>query len=202
MSGQVSANKRGVILDAGVGAHSSLSQILIWDNGQLRAVFSDKDNPTFRAYSALSTDVNRDQIIEIPLMITPPGWEKAAMVEIPWIIQYFNWDGEAGLSYVLERYMDNTRGFYIDIPKSWSGKYTLEKTDTSVRFMTTAEKALLAEIRFVPVEQWKGDQVDTLVELTRTATTVFTINKGAVDSDKSFFHLVTETIDQGEDNPS
>ena len=135
-------------------------------------------------------------------MITPPGWEKEAMAGIPWIFQYYNWDGEAGLTYVLERYLDNTRGFYIDIPKGWSGKYTLEKTDTSVRFVTTAEKALLAEIRFVPVAQWKGDQVDTWVELTRTATTVYTINKGAVDSDKSFFHLVTETIDQGEDNPS
>jgi hypothetical protein len=199
LSGQVSANKRAVILEAGIGAHSSKTQLLVWDAGQLKTIFPERDNPTFRAYSALSMDVDQDGIVEIPKMIAPPGYEEAAMVEIPWILQFYKWDGGTGLSFVLERYTENNRGFYINIPQDWYGRYTLERTEHSLRFLSMPDRSLLAEIRYIPVELWRDDEDGAWIELTRTANTVYIINQAAASSGKEFFHLVTETVGQEED---
>lgn len=196
ISGNGAAGRRAIFLDASVGAHSSYTQILVWDAGRLKAVLSDS---TFRAYSALSSDVDGDGIIEIPLMRATPGWENAAMAETPWVYPYYKWDGNSGLTFVLERYYNNALGYYIEIPKEWLSLYTLEKTEQSIRFLKTTDRALLAEFRFIPIEQYKSEQVSGWVELTRTATTVFVVNEAAEQVGRAAFHLVTDTPQLEED---
>lgn len=198
IAGAVAPSQRGILLDAGVGAHSSTTQLLLWENGRLRAVFSDRSNPTFRAYTALSTDVDGDGILDIPLMKEAPGWEEAAMAYKAWLYPYYKWDGKNGLTFVLERYYNNEQGYYVDIPKDWVNRYTVEKTPQSVRFVGLTGGQLLAEIRAVPVDQWT-ESAGGWIELTRTGSTVFEVNTEAAPVGRSAFHLITETTQQKED---
>ncbi|WP_127581482.1 hypothetical protein [Paenibacillus koleovorans] len=199
MVGQAMPGRKSIVLDGGVGAHSSYTQLIIWEKGNLKAVFPDASNPTFRAYSAVSSDVNEDGVIDIPLMLTPPGWEGKAMVEMQWIYAYMNWDGGTGLTYVMERYISNAQGFYFDVPKEWKGTYTFEPQAQSIRFVAVHDRKTLAEIRYVPIDKWKEGAEPGWTPLVRTSTTVYAVNTDSYDMARNAFHLVTESPELAEE---
>ncbi|MDD2585029.1 MAG: hypothetical protein PHT79_01705 [Syntrophomonadaceae bacterium] len=131
--GNVSKDQKAVFLDMGIGAHSAYTDILIMENGELKSALTDDNGSatekTFKAYNRDSLDVNGDGIIEVGLLQEPPGHEQAAMVEIPWIETWHQWDGQSGLVQVVESRWDYFGSYRFTMPEEWLGKVTLKVID-------------------------------------------------------------------------
>ncbi|TVY06712.1 hypothetical protein FPZ49_28070 [Paenibacillus cremeus] len=176
VAGKVTKDRRGVVLDSALGAHSSQTELIVFDQGGLRSVLDTK--LTMKAYTGKSEDADRDGILEIAGMRAPLGYENKALAVTPWIYTFAKWDGAAGLTPVLERYANNDKGYELDIPEQWKQQYTLEVTDTSATFWTYPERKRLAEIRTVPVKTWTDNDAEWTV-LRRTADKVYAVNRDA-----------------------
>ncbi|AFH60919.1 hypothetical protein ACVNS2_09695 [Paenibacillus caseinilyticus] len=195
ISGRVTPELRGVVLDAAVGAHSSYTEMLIYRDGRLRRAFDPK--LTSKAYTAQSEDADRDGILDVVGMEAPPGWEKQPIALIPWIYTYSRWDGSGGFQRVLQRYWSGQDGYYFDFPAEWPPETTLEVEEgTAVRFIAAPGSTVrLAEIRMFPIEAWNEEQTDWL-PVHRTADKVLAINREAEEY-RSLLHLLSEMKSEG-----
>ncbi|EGL16554.1 MULTISPECIES: hypothetical protein [Paenibacillus] len=167
--GKATDSQNGIFVDTGLGANTSYTSLLVWNNGKLKDVFSAKDEQgnvqTFKEYKGRSQDVNGDGIMEIELLKIPPFIENSNPTDMPWIHQWYQWDGANGLKWVHENYYDNNVTYRFDFPESWRGKITLErsKSDRADGYTTfyylsanRKEKAELLTIRYYPTEQWEN----------------------------------------------
>ena len=138
ISGNVSDNKKGFLIDVSVGAHSSYTDLIIFRSGRLSNVFYNKKweytDITFRPYSSVSCDIDNDEILEIPLLRVPKGYENAPVIEIPFITVWMEWNGLNGLKYDVETYIDNKNNFVITFPKKWRNNITLKVEDNRYFF--------------------------------------------------------------------
>ncbi|MGE5701777.1 MAG: VCBS repeat-containing protein [Clostridia bacterium] len=128
--GQAAPGKNGLFIDAGVGAHSAYTALLILKNGKLQNVFNENNNETeqtFKPYALASEDANHDGIIEIGVQREPAGSEEYAMADMPWINVWHQWDGQHGLKPVMETYAEYGVGYAFRIPERWIGKYTVQR---------------------------------------------------------------------------
>ncbi|TBL80567.1 FG-GAP repeat domain-containing protein [Paenibacillus thalictri] len=159
--GNVAAGRQGVVLDMSVGAHSSQTQLVVFDQDELKTPLPVER--TFKAYSGLSEDADGDGIIEISGMKQPPGWEQEPMYKIPWIMTYARWDGDKGLIPVMERYNNLGLGYYFNIPKDWGDGYTVEiDGEHIVRFVSYPDRKQLAAIRMFSLEEWAQETSDAM----------------------------------------
>jgi hypothetical protein len=133
---------------------------------------------TYKAYSGLSEDIDGDGIIEISGMREPLGMGQTAMVNMPWIYQYFRWDGAGGLTPILEQYINMRHGYTLQIPPEWNKSFTIDQNDANeTRFLTyPGERKLLAAVRMFPLAQWTGDTPEW-VEVRRTTDAVIVIDR-------------------------
>ncbi|MGM0712907.1 VCBS repeat-containing protein [Brevibacillus parabrevis] len=163
--GKASPTRNALFIESGVGAHSSATDLLLWENGELRnplAKVEGEMDLTFKAYSLYSEDINGDGIIEVGTMIQPLGTEDMAMAEIPWISSYFQWDGKTGLKHVEDHYQNFAQGIDLKIPDKWRDKYSLATLPSSnsftMRFFYYGEngknKAELLTLQSVPQTEW------------------------------------------------
>lgn len=163
--GKASPDKNGLFIEAGLGAHSASTDLLIWDHGELRnplAKMNGEMDLTFKPYPLYSEDINGDGIIEIGIGTQPPGTEDLSMAEIPWVSSYFQWDGKNGLKHVQDRYQNYEAGLDFTIPAKWAGKYTVERGPEPDSLTTRLlyygdngkEKAELLTLQVVPQREW------------------------------------------------
>lgn len=164
--GKASPTQNGLFIEAGLGAHSGSTELLLWDNGTLRNPLARKEGEmdlTFKPYSLYSEDINGDGIIEIGVSTQPPGTDDLSMAEIPWISSYFQWDGQTGLKPVEEHYQNYLMGYDFRIPAKWEGNYTLstsaqDPNSILTRFFYYADngktKAELLTLQTVPMQEW------------------------------------------------
>ncbi|MFD2369547.1 VCBS repeat-containing protein [Brevibacillus sp. GCM10020057] len=159
--GKASATQPGLFIEAGLGAHSASTELLVWDNGQLRDPLAKIDGQidlTFKPYPLYSEDINDDGIIEIGISTQPPGSEDLPMAAVPWISSYYRWDGAKGLIHVEDHYQNYGNGMDFRIPAKWEGKYTVEvgqQTDSPpIRLLyydeAAGKKAELLTLQAVP----------------------------------------------------
>ncbi|GIP34425.1 VCBS repeat-containing protein [Paenibacillus sp. J2TS4] len=131
--GNATESRKGVFIDAGVGAHSSTTTLLVMEEGRLRDVFGGakaKDGGgIYNPYTVMSEDINQDGIIEIDLMRQPPGTEELPMVAVPWIHSWHQWDGLDGLKRVHDNFYDFSAGFRFDFPDGWHDRITITKEE-------------------------------------------------------------------------
>ncbi len=193
LGGRVSADKRGVVLDASVGAHSSYTELLVYEGGKLKRALPPQT--TYKAYSGKSEDADGDGILEISGMYAPPGYENEAMASIPWIETFAKWDGGRGLTTVLERYFNGEYGYTFDIPPEWKDRFTVKKSENSVRFVNPGDGGLLAEIRAFPQAEWT-DEPESWAVLSRTMDQVYAIDANGA-AYRSFFRLLSEARAEG-----
>lgn len=129
--GNVSKERKAVFIDMGVGAHSAYTDILVLEAKHLQSILTDEKadafEKTFKPYPSNSEDINNDNIIEVGLFRQPPGYEEAAMVEIPWIETWYQWDGKTGLKKVGESRWDYFGGYRFTVPEKWEDRFTLKK---------------------------------------------------------------------------
>jgi hypothetical protein len=165
--GAAAKGLQGIFVDMGVGAHSAVTKLLIRENGEFKNIFNDVQ--TFKAYSLPSKDINNDGIVEIGMLIAPPETEESAMAGIPWVNNWYQWDGESGLMLepVREDYSNYFEGYQFIIPENWRSKYTINKEADensaveSVHFTYLAaekKKAELLALYHLPKEEWQKQE--------------------------------------------
>lgn len=160
--GNITPDKRGIILDAISGEHSGYSIIIVMEDGQLVDLIPDQ-SATLKDYQIMSGDVNDDGILEIGMLETPRGWEYIAFDDIPWLFSYYRWDPSNGLTFVMQQYMDLEGRFYFNLPKEWWGKVTIDIKsikDELINFIDIDTNATLAEIRFFSLAEWEQVKED------------------------------------------
>lgn len=195
VAGFVTENKRGLLLDTGVGAHSSTTQLVHFEDKQLVKAFSDDQAP-FNPRPAMSGDYNHDGILEFAIDTAPKGSEDEPYVSTPWVTEYYRWDGKQKLSDtpLYRRFYDYTNGFYLEIPAEWKNDFGVKRTEdaASVRFYSPATGRTIVEWETVPKENYDPDDPQ-FKEIGRTDKTV-TLLKITPDSSKyaDDFHSVTE----------
>jgi hypothetical protein len=176
VGGVTAAGRQGAVLDASIGAHSSYTSLVVYEQGGLSLPLAT--SLTYKAYSGLSEDIDGDGIIEISGMREPLGMGQTAMVNMPWIYQYFRWDGAGGLTPILEQYINMRHGYTLQIPPEWNKSFTIDQNDANeTRFLTyPGERKLLAAVRMFPLAQWTGDTPEW-VEVRRTTDAVIVIDR-------------------------
>lgn len=163
--GKASAEKKGIFIEAGMGAHSAMTELLIYEDGQLHRplVAAGKEiDLTFKPYSLGSEDINDDGIIEIGIHTQPPGTDELPMAEVPWISSYYQWRGGTELSHIEDHFQSQTLGFDFRIPEKWKDKYTIEQNpdpgSAVVHMMYYGQngenKATLLTFQAMPQAEW------------------------------------------------
>ncbi|WP_379145661.1 VCBS repeat-containing protein [Paenibacillus sp. sgz500992] len=150
-------SKNALFIDAAVGAHSSYTSLLTWENGKFIDILATEDyqrdeladsrdivlgplvskangllgenNMAIKDYPLYSSDINGDGIVEIGFLVPPAGTESFAPLATPFITKYYQWDGQSGLKFVEEHF--DRWGYNFHIPQSWTGKYKLVAPEES-----------------------------------------------------------------------
>ncbi|HZG13954.1 MAG TPA: VCBS repeat-containing protein [Candidatus Bathyarchaeia archaeon] len=138
-------SKKGIFVDYGVGAHSGMTDLYIWEQGQLKNVLRQSEVPLgFKPYPVPSKDVNGDGIFEIGAHVEPPGSGEMAMAEIAWITAWSQWDGQNGFIPVEEHFTDYQAGYDFTIPTEWKDQFTVKKENNgdfnTIRFFTLEDQ--------------------------------------------------------------
>lgn len=165
--GKASATTNGLFIEAGLGAHSASTELLIWDNGELRNPLKKLDqeiDPTFKPYPLYSEDIDEDGVVEVGIHVQPPGTDDLPMASIPWIYAYYQWDGKDGLVHMEDHYRNYVYGIDFQIPEKWGDAFTLEEDpEPDSRIVNlfyydeaSGDTALLLTLQAIPKQEWKG----------------------------------------------
>lgn len=144
--GKVAADRVGVVVQVGIGAHSAFTSLLVWDGSKLVDVFAREGEGgtpdiTFSPYSTQSDDFDHDGILEIGKLVMPKGSEGDSMAGTPWLQEWGRWDGGHGLIPVYRNYYDYDAEFRFDPPKEWGMDYSVRKEYLATSRSITFERA-------------------------------------------------------------
>jgi len=100
LKGQVSENVRGVYIDGSKGTNATVTELIYYAEEALTAPFYDEieniTTMTFRESTTLCRDVDNDGVIEIPMPVPLPGYEKKTLAEQ---VRMTNWYVYTGKGY-------------------------------------------------------------------------------------------------------
>lgn len=189
VAGKVSENKNGVIIDSGLGAHSGLTELLVYEGNAFKNIFSDlEDNGILNPYMVVSGDYDEDGILEIPILREPMGYEGVAMAYISWITVWNKWDGKDGLYPIAEAYYNYSDGYYFKFPAKWDKKVTIDVSNedlgnSKVVFSylrnPKSKKRPLFAINTFSLKQWKElgkYHSEKYIEIQRNIDKVYVVN--------------------------
>ncbi len=138
--GNASTDQIGLFMDASSGAHSAFTDLLVYKDGEFQNVFYDpkwrRVDKTYKAYPAITTDVDNDGIVEIPLLRAPFGYEGSSMAETEWITTWYKWDGKSGLIFSSESYTNGRLGFEYHFPFKWKQNMTVGLSGDELKHVT------------------------------------------------------------------
>ncbi len=189
--GTLADGKKALYADSGLGAHSMLTEIIVYNNGTLSKVGDPSDSVLLKPYPLYSRDLNGDGIIEVGGMYSPKGYEDAAMAEIPFIYTYQDYKLDGSFQVVEERYADNGQHFYISFPKELYEGVTVKRLDDGVELLSTQGDALLFQVKWALKEAVPADAV--LLASTKD-TAFYTESKSETKIPASAFHLMEEEL--------
>lgn len=201
----------GIFLDAGLGAHSSETELIVMRDGKLKNVFYNEEKgiieETFRAYSTLNEDIDNDGIIEIPLLRQPIGHEHTAMADIPWISSWHKWDGKDGLELVSEGYHNVRQEYYFNFPDKWDDRITIDRNieeDKDERVFSYIDKEnkryRLVTIISIDVEKYDENKIkESYVEIMRQGKKIYFADISD-DDYKESINKMKLTIDEVKEN--
>ncbi|USB34932.1 hypothetical protein [Paenibacillus sp. YPG26] len=162
MSGMVTPNQKGIILDASYLTHSAYSTLIMMRDNKLVNVLDQDDN--LNDLPIRSGDVNDDNILEMGRLKIPSGWEKVILDKPPRFLDYYQWEEKVtsgdlkDMKFIKEQYMDPDGRFVFNFPDDLKGKVTLDQSsvmDQYLKFIKIENQELVAEIKFVPLSQWE-----------------------------------------------
>ncbi|MDP5272707.1 hypothetical protein [Chengkuizengella axinellae] len=172
-SGLVSLEQeKGIVLDAVSETQTAYTNILLFDGSNLKSVFNGEQEINDKLYRLNSEDINHDGIIEIGIPRVPVGYEDTDDRYIPYIDSYYRWDGDKGIQFVSERYINYAYDYRYELP--WIPENVTIESDLDykeIQFISTADQSLLFDIYVIPIE--KGDQLEGKIVLARKGNYVY-----------------------------
>ncbi|MDO7904892.1 hypothetical protein Q5741_00525 [Paenibacillus sp. JX-17] len=156
VAGKIAKNKEGIIIDTQLAAHSYYSSMITMNNEVMEEV--QLQDHTQKDAMIKSGDVDGDGIIEYGILKRPDGWEHFAPDDVPFFVNYYQWDGKNGSKFVMQKYEDFEDRFSLKIPSDLYGKVTLDtksQKDKYLKFIKTDTGQTLAEIKFFTLQQWE-----------------------------------------------
>lgn len=184
--GMISQNQKGIILDGLRADNSMVTQVIYWNKEKetLEAPYSGKASQTMNVTSRNATsaytsrDIDRNSIIEFPVVNTLPGSDMNSKDPVTYLINWSQFDVETQSPIrVMSTVINSRDGFWYLFPESWRGKVTcrsdadthstvfyewLEDDGTGSPALGTA----LLKIQVFATEDWKtqGKGYTSLVE--------------------------------------
>lgn len=187
VAGKVSKDRNGVIIDSGCGAHSGLTELLVYENNTLKNIFSSLDDKgIINPHMVESKDYDEDGILEIPILREPIGYEDSALVYVPWITVWNKWDGKDGLYPVAEAYYNYADGYYFRFPSKWDKNITIDilnedsgNSKVVFSYLSELKKIPMFSICVFSVKQWgnfNNDSKKNYVEIKRNVDKIYVVN--------------------------
>ncbi|MBW7459303.1 VCBS repeat-containing protein, partial [Paenibacillus sepulcri] len=180
--GKIASDRYGILADASLGAHSSSTVMLAWNEGKLSKIYprptSNGEVVENNSRQTVGGDGNGDGILDINVTLEAPGQApNLPYSDLLWLEQYKQWDGGEQFQVVQERYVDETDGYELRFPAEWREKYTVHLTNGSdVRELAvdyynqqTEDRAELFAIEPVPLADW-SDKEQELKDDSRRVT--------------------------------
>jgi hypothetical protein len=189
--GELEDKGKALFIDSGLGAHSMLTEIVAFDQGQLKKIGEDFDGVLMKAYPLYSRDINGDGIIEVGGMYIPKGYEEAALAEIPFLYTYNDYKLDGSKETIEERYTDEGQHFYITIPTDLYGKVTIVKGENEVQLVSTEDESILFTVK------WTGKNGQNIngTTLGETKDTIYYSESKEMTIPSENFHLMETELD-------
>ncbi len=210
ISGLVSQDRMGLLVDTTYGAYVAYTDLLVWRDGQLENVFYDsqwgKNDRTEKAYPIASEDIDQDGVLEIPIPRSPLGYDRVATADKPWITTWYEWDGDNGLDFNAESYTDKRYGFRLKFPARWKQNITVsldaERADSVTLLFVdayTEEQIPVLTIAAVDRNAWEanlqGSAVPDYEYLDSTLEKVFVVKRNDLEEHEKIQRLAV-TMDE------
>ncbi|WP_312442983.1 hypothetical protein [Lacrimispora sp.] len=189
--GTLADGKKALFADSGIGAHSMLTEIIVYENGNLKKVGNPSDSILMKPYPLYSRDINGDGIVEVGGMYSPKGYEDAAMADIPFLYTYKDYHSDGSFQTVEERYSDSGRHFYITIPTELHENVTIKRLDNGIHLISTVGDKVLFEVKWAQKDAVPAN--GTLLGTTKDMA-FYSEWKEETKIPASAFHLMEEEI--------
>lgn len=118
-SGRITESVKGVMLDAGIGAHSAQTFVISIKNGKMENQFDGSNDPTFKASPVLTEDINHDGILEYGVLEEPYMEEMLPHSDMPYMTVHYQFDDHWNSNVVSKAYFDYENLYKITIPLDW-----------------------------------------------------------------------------------
>lgn len=159
--GKVNSHTTGIIVDAKVGARSGFTDVFIYRNNALHNIFFDAKwkvtRETYRQVGRQSSDVNRDGIIEIPILAPGNRFEKTPDY-VNYITVWNQLNVKDQLEPVMKTYDNQESGYRFVFPESWSDGIGIVQTLEGLHFNLYADGSEqiqhLVEIKEIERKNW------------------------------------------------
>lgn len=137
-----------------------LTDIFAWRDGTLENITIDpatgQSTGTMRYYNLVSsTDINSDSILEVPLPVALPTYQKVTGASDFWAIHWRQYDIRGEAWPVCTTYHNVQDRWYLVLPEAWEGQLTLSRRDNTVN----GERAVV-------FSHWMGEETEPTPFLT------------------------------------
>lgn len=114
-----------------------LTDIFAWRDGELVNIALDETTGqsmgTMRYYISVSgTDINKDSVLEVPMPVALPTYQKVTGATDFWAIHWRQFDINGEAWPVCTTYHNVQDRWYLVLPDGWSGELTLSRRDNTV----------------------------------------------------------------------
>lgn len=160
-TGYLRDSVRTVLVSSTFGeGNGLLTDIFAWRNGTLENITMDPTTGqsvgTMRYYNLVSgTDINGDSVIEIPLPVALPSYQKTVGASDFWTIHWQQYDLDGRAWPVCTTYHNVQDRWYLMLPENWMGELTLSRRDNAVN----GERAVV-------FSRWRGEDTEPTPFLT------------------------------------
>ena len=154
-----------VLVDGYKGAHSMVTELLLWQNGALTDPLYDASTHTvtrtLRDVPISCAKMSGDGSTEIPVPVELPGYGNVADYNSKiWLVRWQEY-ADGNMKTVLQSITNSAAGYYFIYPDSWGKNVTVDKTQGSddwiFRVWDTASQKMgsaLFEIHAYPEDDW------------------------------------------------
>lgn len=140
-----------------------LTDILVDDNGVFRNIAIDPEqgleNATYRPVSVYASDVNNDNMTEIPNAVPMPGYENKKNAEKVWMLDWYVYSTSNPPKKVCTTYNNAAETWMLTLPDAWRGTVTaLKQKDSNGDFYTSFEEYLkTGNVPLLEIYMFTGD---------------------------------------------
>ncbi|RDY24244.1 hypothetical protein CHF27_003960 [Romboutsia maritimum] len=183
--GNVTKDIKGVILDyTTLKESNNITQILYIENNKINKAFDDNDKNLMKAYYIPTEDMNKDKIIEIPILNGKANGSTYTLKSAS-NVSWYKWNGkigkDSGLVFINQIYYNYQYTYKILVPNNLVNKLYVEQE-------YPGENILFKFIYY-----------DTLNSESKELFTICAINKSAIDENKNMSNKTGVKLNETED---